>query len=226
VKVAQQRARAASEGTNPCQRLEESDMTAVTQDIQTTSESSVSRLARSYFEYVTQLIQSIDLSALEQVVNRLHSVREHGACVYIMGNGGSAATASHFANDLGKAAKKSGRPPIRAFCLTDNVPWLTALANDDGYEHVFAGQLDNHLRTGDVVIAISASGNSPNLMRALELAKLRGATTIGILGFDGGTLRRLVDITLLVPSRPGYYGPVEDVHLILEHAITACLAQS
>ena len=201
-------------------------MNAITQDIQATSDSLVSELAHSYFEYVTQLIQSIDLSALEQVVNRLHSVREHGACVYIMGNGGSAATASHFANDLCKAAKKSGKSPIRAFCLTDNVPWLTALADDDGYENVFTGQPDNHLRPGDVVIAISASGNSTNLVRAVELAKSRGATTIGILGFDGGTLHRLVHISLLVPSQPGYYGPVEDVHLILEHIITACLAQS
>ena len=199
-------------------------MNAITQDIQATSDSLVSELAHSYFEYVTQLIQSIDLSALERVVNRLHSVRERGASVY-MRNGGSAATASHFANDLGKVAKKSGWPPIRAFCLTDNVPWLTALANDEGYENVFAGQLDSHLRPDDVVIAMSASGNSKNLVRAVELAKSRGATAIGILGFDGGTLRRLVDITLLVPSHPGCYGPVEDVHLILEHAITACLAQ-
>ena len=200
-------------------------METVTQDIQATSDSLVSELADSYFEYVTQLIQSIDLSALEQVVNRLHSVREHGACVYIMGNGGSAATASHFANDLGKTAKKSGKPAIRAFCLTDNVPWLTALANDEGYENVFAGQLDNHLRPGDVVIAISASGNSTNLVRAVELAKSRGARTIGILGFDGGTLCQMVDVLLLVPSEIGRYGPVEDVHLMLEHVITECLKE-
>jgi len=198
-------------------------MNGSAQDIKATGESLVPKLAHSYFGYVTQLIQGIDLSALEQVVNNLRSARERGACVYIMGNGGSAATASHFANDLGKAAKKSGKPPIRAFCLTDNVPWLTALANDEGYENVFAGQLDNHLRLGDVVIAISASGNSPNLVRAVELAKSRGATTIGILGFDGGTLRQMVDMLLLVPSKTGRYGPVEDVHLILEHVITDCL---
>ena len=200
-------------------------METVTQDIQATSDSLVSELAHSYFQYVTQLVQATDVSTLERVVNRLRSARERGACVYIMGNGGSAATASHFANDLCKAAKKSGKSPIRAFCLTDNVPWLTALANDEGYESIFTGQLDNHLRPGDVVIAISASGNSPNLVRAVELAKSRDATTIGILGFDGGVLRQMVDVLLLVPSEIGRYGPVEDVHLMLEHVITECLKE-
>ena len=189
------------------------------------SEFSVPKIAGSYLEYVVQLVQAIDVSALEQVVNVLRSARERGASVYIMGNGGSASTASHFTNDLGKAAKNSGKSPISAFCLTDNVPWLTALANDEGYENVFTGQLDNHLRPGDVVIAISASGNSTNLVRAVDLAKSRGATTIGILGFDGGTLSKMVDVILLVSSQPGYYGPAEDVHMILQHVITTCLAQ-
>ena len=191
-----------------------------------TTDTSVSEIAHHYFDYVTQLIQAIDVTALERVVDRLRSARERGAAIYIMGNGGSAATASHFANDLGKAAKKSGRTPIRVLSLTDNVSWLTALGNDEGYENVFAGQLDNHLRPGDVVIAISASGNSPNLVRAVKLAKSRGATTIGILGFDGGVVRELVDLSLFVPSQPGYYGPIEDVHMTLHHVITACLAQS
>lgn len=199
-------------------------MESVTHNIEKRIELSVSELACSYFEYVIQLIQAIDVSVLEQVVDMLRSARERGASVYIVGNGGSAATASHFANDLGKAAKKSGRTQIRALSLTDNVPWLTALANDEGYENIFTGQLDNYLRPGDVVIAISASGNSTNLVRAVDLAKSRGATTIGILGFAGGTLRQMVDISLFVPSRLGYYGPVEDVHLILAHVVAACLA--
>ena len=187
---------------------------------------SVSGIAHGYFDYVAELIQSIDLSALERVVNHLRSAREHGASVYVMGNGGSAATASHFANDIGKAAKVSGRTPIRVLSLVDSMSWLTALANDEGYGSVFTGQLDNHLRPGDVVVVISSSGNSMNLVRAVELARTRGATSIGILGFDGGTLRGLVDISMFVPSRPGYYGPVEDVHLMLLHVITYCLAQS
>lgn len=195
------------------------------QETQTSSELSISRLAYSYFSYLGHLIQDIDLSAIEEVVNHLRSAREREASVYIMGNGGSAANASHFANDLGKATKTAKMPPVRVSSLTDNLSWLTALANDNGYEDVFTGQLDNYLRPGDVVIVISASGNSENLVRAVELARSRGATTIGILGFDGGVLRQMVDTPLFVPSTPGYYGPVEDVHMILQHVISSCLAE-
>ncbi len=195
------------------------------QNEKTINESSVAKLARTFFSDMVRLIQAFDVSALEQVVARLRSAREEGACVYIMGNGGSASTASHFANDLGKAGKKEGQFPFRAFCLNDNTPWLTALANDEGYENVFSGQLDNHLRLGDVVIAISASGNSRNLIRAVELAKSRGVVTVGILGFDGGILRSMVDIKLFIPSRFGEYGSVESIHLMLTHLITICLSE-
>jgi D-sedoheptulose 7-phosphate isomerase len=201
------------------------NMKMASQNKQTMGESSVAEMARTFLSDMVHLIQAIDVSALEQVVNHLHSARQEGACVYVMGNGGSAATASHFANDLAKASKKAGRFPSRAFCLNDNTPWLTALANDEGYENVFSGQLENHLRVGDVVIAISASGNSKNLVRAVELAKSRGAITIGILGFDGGILRSIVDINLLIASRLGEYEPVEDIHLMLAHVIAICLSQ-
>jgi D-sedoheptulose 7-phosphate isomerase len=185
----------------------------------------VHAVAQEYFAYVTQLIRSVDMDKLDAVVQRLHAAREGGSCVYVMGNGGSAATASHFANDLGKLPRKPGQAPIRAVSLTDNVAWVTALANDEGYENIFTGQLDRLLQNGDVVIVISASGNSINLIRAVEMARQRGADTIAILGFTGGKLRGAADITLLIPSRPGYYGPVEDVHLVIEHVITDCLAR-
>jgi D-sedoheptulose 7-phosphate isomerase len=185
----------------------------------------VRTIAQGYFDYVTQLIRSVDMDKLDAVVQRLREAREGGSCVYVMGNGGSAATASHFANDLGKLPRKAGQAPIRAVSLTDNVAWVTALANDEGYENIFTGQLDRLLQNGDVVIVISASGNSTNLVRAVELAKQRGADTIAVLGFTGGKLRGMADIALLIPSRPGYYGPVEDVHLVIEHVITDCLAR-
>jgi D-sedoheptulose 7-phosphate isomerase len=145
--------------------------------------------------------------------------------IFIMGNGGSASTATHFANDLGKGASRSGKLPFRVISLTDNVAWLTALANDEGYEHVFVRQLENHVRKGDLVIGISASGNSRNVLRALQFAKSRGALTIGLVGFDGGKMHKMVDESLLVRAPVGAYGPVEDVHMILEHAITTCLME-
>lgn len=201
------------------------NMKMASQNEQTMGESSVAEMARTFLSDMVHLIQAIDVSALEQVVDRLRSAREEGACVYIMGNGGSASTASHFANDLGKAGKTVGQFPFRAFCLNDNTSWLTALANDEGYENVFSGQLDNHLHVGDVVITISASGSSRNLIRAVELAKSRGVVTIGLLGFDGGILRSMVDIKLFVPSRLGAYGSVESIHLMLTHLITICLSE-
>ena len=109
--------------------------------------------------------------------------------------------------------------------LSDNVSWLTALANDEGYDRVFAGQLENFARAGDLLVAISASGNSPNLLRAVELAQSRGVTTIGLLGFDGGKLKTQVDDYLWIPTEKGTYGLVESFHTLLCHIITDCLAR-
>src|SRR2546425_10097192 len=125
---------------------------------------------------------------MERIVQRLCAARDSGAMVYVAGNGGSASTASHWVNDLGKGAKCPGRTPMRVLSLNDNISWLTALANDEGYERVFSGQLENFARSGDLLIVISASGNSPNLLRAVELARKRGVITIGLLGFNGGGL--------------------------------------
>ena len=108
--------------------------------------------------------------------------------------------------------------------LSDNTSWLTALANDEGYDRVFAGQLDNFARPGDVLVVMSASGNSPNLLRAVELARARRLLTIAFLGFDGGALKNLVDEVLLLPTPKGAYGLVESGHDLLCHILTACLA--
>jgi len=136
----------------------------------------------------------------------------------------SAATAAHWVNDLGKGAKESQRAPLRVMSLSDNVSWLTALANDEGYERVFAGQLENFARPRDVLVVLSASGNSPNLLRAVEMAHARKMITVGFLGFDGGALKNLVDEVLLLPTRKGAYGLVESGHDLFCHILTACLA--
>jgi D-sedoheptulose 7-phosphate isomerase len=181
--------------------------------------------AGAYLERFHVLLQGLDLDKLARVVDCLHDTRAAGGTVFIAGNGGSAATASHWANDLGKATKVSGEPPIRVLSLSDNVSWFTALANDEGYERVFSGQLENFARPGDVLIVISASGNSPNLVNAVSLARERKMATVGLLGFDGGILKSLVDHCLLLASEKGAYGPVESAHSLVCHLVTACLMQ-
>ena len=182
-------------------------------------------VSASYVEALRLLIDRLDLVAIERVANRLRTARDSGATVFVAGNGGSAATASHWVNDLSKATLRSGRAPIRVIGLVDNVAWLTALANDEGYERVFAGQLANLGRPGDVLVVISASGNSPNLVRAVELAMDREVLTIGFLGFDGGALKDMVDEIVWVQTPKGEYGLVESVHSIACDIVTTCLIE-
>jgi D-sedoheptulose 7-phosphate isomerase len=182
------------------------------------------QFAADFVHEFLNLWKHVDLDQVERVYQALSKARERGAMIYLAGNGGSAATASHWANDLGKSAKTAGRLPMRVISLADNISWLTALANDEGYERVFAGQLENFAKSGDVLVVLSASGNSANLLRAVELARARKLITIGFLGFDGGALKNLVDEVLLLPTRKGAYGLVESGHDLLCHILTACLA--
>ena len=176
-----------------------------------------------YLGTFNALLAELDLPAVERVVKRLQVVRDAGGTVFVAGNGGSAATASHWVNDLGKATKVSGRAMMRVVCLSDNTPWLTALGNDEGYDRVFAGQLENFAAAGDVLVVISASGNSPNLLCAVEMAAARSVTTVALLGFDGGALKSMVDETIWVRSEQGAYGPVETMHVLAADLITTCL---
>ena len=185
--------------------------------------SPLQRTVSDYFRTFELLMKKVDLAACERVVRHLHAARTQKATIYIAGNGGSASTASHWVNDLGKATKVSGHLPMRVMSLSDNVSWLTALANDEGYERVFSGQLENFARPGDILVVISASGNSPNLVRAVELAKTREVFSIGFLGFDGGMLKNIVDDYLWLPSEKGAYGLVESAHGVLCHLLTMCL---
>ena len=161
---------------------------------------------------------------LTEVIDVLEEARDKGRSVFLFGNGGSAATASHFASDLAKGAISLGKPRVKAFALTDNVPLLSAWANDSAYENVFAEQLENFIEVGDIAFGISGSGNSPNVLNGIKVAKAKGATTIGFIGFDGGKLRELVDVRIIVSSHN--MEQVEDIHLLLEHIITTCLREA
>lgn len=181
---------------------------------------------RSYVDRVVALLISLDVDALGRVVGLLEEARRTGRNVYLAGNGGSSATAAHWANDLNKATKLNGMPSMRVVNLTDNVPWLTALANDEGYERIFAGQIDNLGMQGDLLIVLSASGNSPNLVEAVRLAQERGVTTAALLGFDGGVLRELVDEPLVVETELGAYGLAESCHSLVCDMITEWMIAS
>lgn len=176
-----------------------------------------------YVASVHRALEALDIDAIGRLSGRLHRARLRGATIFIAGNGGSAATAAHWVNDLGKATRNWGGPRMRVVSLCDNTAWLTALANDEGYESVFAEQLDNLARPGDVLAIISASGSSPNVVRAVELAAARDVETIGLLGFDGGVLRDRLDDHLLVSTELGAYELVEDVHAIACHLCTRAL---
>lgn len=172
---------------------------------------------RHYFRMVQDLLNVIPFDAVDRVVEVLEQARLAGQTVFICGNGGSAATASHFGNDLAKRTTVPGQPRFRVISLTDNNAIMTALSNDIGYDVVFSEQLIPLVRSGDVVIGISGSGNSPNVLNAMRVASEAGATTIGFCGFDGGQLKAMVDIPVHVPS--DVMPMVEDAHLMLEHAI-------
>jgi D-sedoheptulose 7-phosphate isomerase len=187
------------------------------------SDTSPGAIAATYFDSLRKILDAIDLDAVERVVRTLRQVRDRAGTVYVAGNGGSAATATHWVNDLCKATRTERGLPIKAISLTDNASFLTALANDEGYDRVFAGQLENFATPGDVLILISASGNSPNLVRAVETARERGVRSIALLGFDGGVLKERADDFVWLPTEIGAYGLAETGHCVVTDVITTCL---
>ena len=177
----------------------------------------------SYVRGIASCQEEVSLEKLDTILNVLSEAQRERRRIFILGNGGSATTASHMACDLGKGAAVPGLPRLRAISLTDNTALLTAWANDASYESVFKEQLATLLEPGDVVIGISASGNSPNVLRAIEFANQHGALTIGFIGFGGGKLKDLVQIDITVSSRN--YGVVEDFHCVLNHVLAQYLTQ-
>lgn len=158
---------------------------------------------------------------IAQVIEILHDARMSGRQIFIMGNGGSASTATHFVCDLAKNTRRSGQPHFRVIGLTDNMAIFSAYANDEGYDQVFSQQMANLINPTDIVIGISASGNSPNVLNGIEEAKKHNATTIAFTGFTGGKLGPMADINIHVDSN--IIEHVEDIHLMLEHMIVKAL---
>lgn len=177
-------------------------------------------------DYLERLKTAIDAMPLEHIAATgeiLYRAYRHNKQVFIIGNGGSAATASHMACDLGMNTAAPNRPRFRVSSLNDNMPLVSALANDLGYDRVFAEQLTNLVHPGDVLISISGSGRSPNILAAMRCARERGATNIALLGFDGGKAIELADEYVLIPS--SNYGIVEDLHLVLDHMLVAYFSE-
>lgn len=178
---------------------------------------------KAYLSQIVQTLQQLPPQPLSRIAAALWSAYERDATIFVCGNGGSAATASHFACDLSKWTISGRARRVRALALTDNIPLLTAWSNDQGYTDIFVEQLRAHYRYGDLVFAISGSGMSPNVLQAVEWANEAGATTVGITGFDGGMLARIAGISLLVDSH--LMPAIEDVHSMICHALAVNLGK-
>lgn len=186
--------------------------------------SGAAEFAGAYADYFGTVLQDLDSQSVSRVIAIIVQAREKGKKIFFIGNGGSAATASHFANDVAIGTRCSSKP-FKAISLTDNQAIITAIANDDGYEQIFVKQLEVLMEPGDVLIAMSAAGNSPNVVAAVEYANGRGNHTVGLTGFDGGKLRQLCASGIHVPTERGEYGPVEAMHAFLVHLIGNYLLQ-
>ena len=178
---------------------------------------------RSYFSYLNGLLTAIDTESISNVIDCFLTARENSRTIFFAGNGGSASTASHFAQDLGEVGRKANKPGFRTLSLTDNISLLSAIGNDYGFEKIFSVQLSEMFTPGDVLVAISASGNSPNVVNAVEFAQKAGGKTVGLVGFDGGKMKDICDHVIHVKTDIGAYGPAEDAHMVMDHLITSYL---
>jgi len=186
------------------------------------------RFIDNYIGELKRCLDRLDRQKIGDVIDLLMGAYKKEKKIFILGNGGSASNASHMACDLGKGTifrhYDEGERRFRAISLTDNVAYLTALANDISYEDIFVQQLRNLIDKGDMVIVLSGSGNSPNVIKAVKYAKKKGAKTVGFMGFkDGGKLRKIVDKAVIVDSRS--YGPCEDIQLVLDHIMTGWITR-
>jgi D-sedoheptulose 7-phosphate isomerase len=182
------------------------------------SEPTATEYLAAYFEKLTSCIEGVPTDQVQALAEILHRAYANDKQVFVIGNGGSAATASHMAADIAKNTLSPNMRRFRIMSLTDNTPLLTALANDLGYDRVFSEQLTNLMRPGDVLVTISGSGRSANVVEAMRCARARAATNVALLGFDGGEALLLADEYVLVPSDD--YGVIEDLHMIIVHALT------
>ena len=162
------------------------------------------------------LINSIDNNKIEQIINLINNTKGK---IYLIGNGGSASTASHMVNDLGVGLSRRGIKNFNLECLSDNTAVCTAIANDTGYENIFYYQIKDKITSNDLLIAISCSGNSANIIKTVNYVKTQNTPIVGITGFDGGELSSLCDVNFHVKTKKDQYGLVEDMHMILNHII-------
>ncbi|WP_321312863.1 SIS domain-containing protein [Halarcobacter sp.] len=177
------------------------------------------KFINNYTNSLINLLNQIDQKSIVKIVESLEYTLQKSSKIYIIGNGGSAATASHMANDLDVGLKLREIRNFNVESLSDNPSVCTAIANDIGYENIFYAQIKNKINKDDLLIAISCSGNSPNILKAVKYAKQKGSTIISMTGFDGGELKNLSDIKFHVQTDKGEYGLVEDIHMILDHII-------
>ena len=185
-----------------------------------------------FLQGVEEIVRKISRADVDRAIEVLYAAWRDGRTVFTAGNGGSAGTATHFAADLCKMTAMPGRPRLRALSLVDNIPLVSALVNDDGWDNVYTEQLETHYRTGDVLVTISVHGGrgadradvwSQNLMKAIDHVKRRGGTTIGLAGFDGGAMREVCDVCVVVPYDTTPH--VEGFHVVLHHLMAFCLAE-
>ena len=170
--------------------------------------------SKQYLEYLTNLIEKLDTQSIAQFADLLLDSRDSGSTTFFLGNGGSASTATHFVNDVSLGSRQFDKP-FRAISLCDNQAVITAIANDDGYENIFLQQLQTLAKPGDTIVCISASGNSKNLINAIEYAKQHSIYVVGLTAFDGGYLKENWDLNIHVPTKVGEYGPAEDLHMVV-----------
>jgi D-sedoheptulose 7-phosphate isomerase len=170
-----------------------------------------------YLQHQKAALDSIPLESVGRIIDRFRLALAEDRQVFVFGNGGSAANASHFITDLGKGASDKIGKRFRCLSINDNVSWLTALGNDYAYEDVFVRQLENYARAGDLVMVMSVSGNSPNVVKAVDWAKRRGVFTIALVGGKRGRLAEIADLPVVIDSH--HYGRVEDAHMAICHMV-------
>lgn len=178
----------------------------------------------TYLEHEIDTLKALDVNEINAALNLLLETFEGGNTVFVFGNGGSSATASHFQNDFNKGVSEHTEKKFNFQCLNDNVATVMAVANDIGFEEVFRFQLIGHMRPGDVVMAISGSGNSRNVINAVEYAKEQGAKVIGLTGFGGGKLKELSDVSMHVPVNSMQI--TEDIHMVFDHLMMSIFYRS
>lgn len=179
---------------------------------------------KEYLAHEIRVLESLDVEAINDALNLLQSTFENGNTVFTFGNGGSSSTASHFQNDFNKGVSEHTEKKFNLLCLNDNVSTMMAIANDIGFEEVFRFQLTGHIKPGDVVLAISGSGNSKNVINAVEYAKAQGCKVIGLTGFGGGKLKELSDVSLHAPINSMQI--TEDIHMIFDHLMMSIFYKS